>query len=433
MVASVALAGNQRFWLLIAGATIAIMLGCWLCSGTVAPYGTYAVSPECGYRGNGDHVQFTAVFAMIDGEPPVVWGYSVVLRRVLHPLLAYPLMKTLGFDAGGLLFNILLHGAAMIGFALALRRFFDARAAVLACWLFATYPGYAYWAGLPYSYALIVPGSIACTIGLLWWHDRPSLARTAIAASIVGFVGTGYDLLPYFGGALLILIVLRRRWRDLPVALGVLLAWAMFISVGIGAIYGFPARNNNTQTYGNIVDAWLHFWQHTDGWGSLLLGAPRVFISNFFFSAGIFLPILFLGIVAHHLRYRVRPVIGPVALSILLATFGVWAFLNLAPPYGGLWQLRGTWIARLYQPWFVGILLVVAAASVALRETPRYKLLVGGVIACCLAGSLAIAGPYVRVFIAYKAVHQNFYQDWSLRKNKIWMKKWGVRPYGVCK
>lgn len=423
---------GTRFWLLVGGAALAIMLGCWLSSGTVAPYGTYDFG-RCHYRMNGDHGQFQSVYLMLDGQPPARWGYSVVLRRILHPLLAYPLMKLFRFESGGLMFNILAHGAALIALALAVRRYFDARAAVLVCWLFASYPGYAYWGGLPYSYGFIVPGTIACTIGLMWWNDRPSVARTAIAASLVGFLGLGYDLLLLFGGALLLLIAFRRRWLDVPVALVMLGAWALFIALGVAAIFEFPVKNGNTETYAFVVDAWLHFWRNTDGWGAFLRDAPHVFVSNFFFSGSVFLPALFLLVVAHHVRYRVRPILEPVALAILLVMFALWLFLNLAPRYEGGWQMRGTWLARLYQPWFVVVLLVVARASVALRDTRRYRLLLGAVAMSSVLGWVTIAGPHVRVYTLFEAVHQNFYQDWSLSNNRDWMQKLGVRPYGICR
>jgi hypothetical protein len=423
---------SRRFWLLIGGATVAIMLGCWLSSGTVAPYGTYDYG-DCHYRANGDHYQFSAVYEMLNGKPYQVWGYSVVLRRVLHPALAFPFIKMFGYDAGGLIFNILLHGAMMIGFALAIRRYFDARASVLVCWLLASYPGYAYWAGLPYSYAIIVPGSIGCAIGLLWWNDAPSIKRTAVTACVIGVIGTGYDLMPFFGGSLVLLILHKRRWRDLPVALALLGGWAMFVSKGLPAIYGFKSTNTNTKVYGVVIKTWLRFWEHVEGWGALLRDLPHVFVSNFFFSAGIFLPILFLVLIALNVRNRQRPILGAIPTTISIATLGVWAFLNVAPPYGNWWQLRGTWMARLYQPWFVVILLAVAAATIALRETRSYKLLVGSIVACCLAGWLAIAGPYVRLYAVYMAVHQNFYQHESLRSNWKWMHQLGVRPYGFCK
>ena len=382
---------------------------------------------------NGDHYQFNAVYRMLDGAPTVVFSFSVVLRRILHPLLAFPLMKLFGFETGGVIFNILLHGASLLALGLAIRRYFDARAAVMACWLLSSYPGYAYWAGLPYSYAMIVPGSIACTIGLLWWNDGPSLVRTLVVACIVGIVGLGYDLLPFFGGALILLALAKRRWLDVPVAVVVLGAWAAFIAIGIPAIFGFEPLNTNTQSYGVVIGAWTHFWEHLDGWGAYLIRLPVLFVKCFLFGGSITFPILLVLLVAHHVRYRVRPILGPVALAILVATFGVFLFLNAAPPYESLWQLRGMWLARLFQPYFVVVLLVVAAASIKLRETPRYKVLVGAVIACSVAGWLAIAGPYIHVYSFYVHIQQNFYQDKSLAKNKSWLRKLGTRPIGFCR
>ena len=257
-------------------------------------------------------------------------------------------MKTFGFELGGLLFNIFSHVLALVGLALAFRRFFDARAAVLVTWLFATYPGYAYWVGLPYSYALIVPGSIACLIALLWVHERPSLRRSVTAACVVGVVGLGYDLMPFFGGALLLLMLFAyRRWIDLALALLTLLALAHFIAKGLPAIFGFPALNSNTQAYASVVQAYADAAHRTHGWGSLLLGAPRILVSNFFFSNFVFFPALMVWLVV--LR-RQRPVFHRVALSVLLSALALFLFLNLAPPYSGAWQLRGTWMPGCSSP-----------------------------------------------------------------------------------
>lgn len=423
---------NRRFWLLIVGATAAIMLGCWLCSGTLAPYGTNDYGP-CHYRVNVDHPHFRAVYDMLDGRPSADWDYSVVLRRILHPLLAFPLMKAFGFDLGGILFNVLSHGAALVCLALAIRRYFDAHAAVLVSWLLASYPGYAYWAGVPYSYAFIVPGSIACAIALLWWNDRPALGRSAITACVVGLVGCGYDLMPFFGGALLLMILLQRRWVDLVVAIVVLALWALFIARGLPAIFGFSASNTNTAIYGAIVDSYLHTPQHLDGWGSLMLDVPHVFVSNFLFSGMIFFPLLLVWSIALHLRWRIRPVIGRVALCILLSTLAVFLFLNLAPPYHDAWPLRGTWIARLYQPWFVVVLVVVAGTSVVLRRTQRYRLWFWSVVLVAMLDALAIVGPYVRFNTLYVIANQNFYQHPMHHKNSTWLRRLGVRPYGFCK
>src|SRR5438445_8661162 len=114
--------------------------------------------------------------------------------------------------------------------------------------------------------------------------------------------------MPYFGGALMLMIAARRRWLDLPAALITLGLWAVFIARGLPAIFGFAASNGNTQIYGTIVDAWLHFWRPLPGWGGLLLGVPRVFVSNFFFGNMVFLPLLLCGLVVMHLRWGIRPV-----------------------------------------------------------------------------------------------------------------------------
>jgi len=423
---------TRRFWLHVTLAALALILGCWLSSGTLTPYGTH-VYGDCQYRYNIDHEHFRAVFLMLEGRPEAEWNYSVVLRRVLHPLLAYPFYKEWGFELGGFIFNIFSHVVALVGLAVAMRRFFDARASVLVTWLFASYPGYAYWVGLPYSYAFIVPGCIACMIGLLWLHERPSLARSVGAACVVGVIGLGYDLVPFFGGALAFMLIAYRRWRDLAAAMIVLGAWVVVIAKGLPLIFGFTAVNSNTQAYGAVFAAWLHAWNRLGGWGELLFEAPAVFISNFVFSGFVFFPLLLLFVIWLHARLRVTPVLHRVALSILLATLCVWAFLNLAPPYESAWQLRGEWIPRLYQPWFVAVLVAVAAGSVALRDNPKRKLLVVAVVATAVLDGAVIAGPFIGLTPLYATVHQRFYRAAFHNKNSTWLNRLGRRPYGICK
>lgn len=406
------------------------MLGCWLSSGTLAPYGMQPDDGPCRYRVNIDHEQFKAVFRMLDGRPANEWSSSVVLRRILHPVLAYPWMKAFGFELGGLLFNIALHLATLVALALAIRRFFDARAAVLVTWLFATYPGITYWVGLPYSYAWIVPGSIACTIALLWWHEQPSLRRSIVAACVVGVVGLGYDLLPFFGGALLLLIGARRRWRDLAVTSLVLFAWALFIAKGPAAIFGFPAQNANTAAYGAVLRSYLDAPHRLHGWGALVAALPKVFVACFVFSNFVFFPALFVWLL---LLRRRRPVFHPVALAVLVSVLGLFLFLNVAPPYQGAWQLRGVWIPRLFQPWFVAVLVTVAATSVALRPSARHRLLVASVVLVTALDGAVIAGPFIKLTPLYAGVYEGFYRAWRMEENAAWLDKLGRRPYGLCR
>ena len=71
---------RRRFWLSLGGAALVLILGCWLSSGTLAPYGMQSSEP-CHYRVNIDDGQFIAVFRMIDGRPASEWQGAVEIGR----------------------------------------------------------------------------------------------------------------------------------------------------------------------------------------------------------------------------------------------------------------------------------------------------------------------------------------------------------------
>jgi hypothetical protein len=161
----------ESFRLRQAAASLLLVALGWLCTGTLASYAVgldiAIVWRPCGYLLNCDHGQFLASHLMLDGAPRATWEGSVVLRRTLYPLLAYPFAKVLGFEYGGILANFLLALAALIGFSEYIRRKVGNAGATAAALLIATYPGIHYWVGLPYSYAVIVPSSLAAT-AILW-------------------------------------------------------------------------------------------------------------------------------------------------------------------------------------------------------------------------------------------------------------------------
>src|SRR5262245_22708567 len=154
----------MRFRTHLIAASILMLVAIWLSSGTMYPYAsTFAlpiVSEPCGYLFNRDHPSYLAAFDMLDGAPRAQWEWSIVLRRVLYPLVAFPFMKAAGFVVGGFIVSLLINLAALIALGLFLRARFGERAAIAGIWLLATYPGVTYWGALPYANATIVPASL---------------------------------------------------------------------------------------------------------------------------------------------------------------------------------------------------------------------------------------------------------------------------------
>jgi hypothetical protein len=99
----------------------------------------------CRYLADIDHVHFKATFLLLAGADRQDWAFSVVLRRILFPLLANPAMKIWGFEIGGGGAGLLLHLATFIVFIRFLQRHIGEVAAIRAMWLLATYPGLTYW------------------------------------------------------------------------------------------------------------------------------------------------------------------------------------------------------------------------------------------------------------------------------------------------
>jgi hypothetical protein len=229
---------------------------------------------------------------------------------------------------------------------------------VLAAWLLALYPGAAYWGGLPYPYALIVPGSLLLTAGLarLAAADR---WPTTVAWSIgMGLGYLGYDFLPFFLPASLLVLAGRQRWGAAVVSAGLQVAplalWLLWLDRGLHV----PVHNANSHVYGSILSAYASF----PGWPALWaevreavpVGLEVLFGANFLFLPGLFVAVVALNPLTSRVSLR-RP-----ETALLLATLALFLFNNFAPPYGGTWEMRGSWIARLYQPVFPVLVLFVA-------------------------------------------------------------------------
>src|SRR6266849_1367683 len=432
----------SRFSFSLTAATAVLLGGSWLSSGTMAPYAAtlgpklIRIRQPCGYLTNIDHDQFQATFWMLQGGPQYSWEGSLVLRRILYPILAYPLMRAAGFDNGGFATNLIITLAAFLGFIFFVRRAVGERGAVTAMWLLATYPGIAYWIGLPYSYVWIVPGSSLLTM-LLWKMARTTdYRRTFLLSMAIGFLFWGYDLFPFFGMAALLILTRQRRFLEMPIAVAGMIIPVGMLLLWLGLAFHVPLRNSNTESYWSILTS---FTSQVDlpGWSKLIADLPSVLVNSFFFSTFLFLPLLFfLLALASLLGKRSLPIESP-ELEILLATLLVFLVNNLAPPYPG-WQLRGIWIARLYQPVFVAFVLFACRSlqrwweskDPSGRKLARIAALLVALTVIADAG--VVFGPVLRLPIAAE-IYFRFYRHSGPESRFRKIDLYGRRPWGICK
>jgi hypothetical protein len=424
-------AERMGFRVHLAGAAALLALAVWLSSGTMAPYastyGASTVTKPCGYLVNIDQPHHEAVFQMLDGQPRAHWEKSVVLRRLLFPLLAYPFMKVGGYLAGGFVASLLCQLAGLLALALHLRRRHGEAAAIAGSWLYATYPGITYWAGLPYAYVAIVPASIALYILLVRLDERRRLAAVAGIGAAMGLLFTAYDLAPFFGVAAVFLLLARRRYLEIPLAVATMAAAPLAALLLLKLAFAAPLVNANTAIYGTVLRAYLH----PPGLGAWLRSVsdfPVVLVENFLFSNMLFLPLGFLLMAALAVRR-----LAPAETALLGAVALVFLFNNLAPPYAGRWQMRGDLMPRLYQPLFVVLLVYCARALGDWRSLPgaRGQLLLAAAL-FTFAGNATIAfGPVARVPWAGTIYHL-FYRHSPASTMDENLARYGRRPLGLC-
>ena len=421
----------------LAGASLVLALAIWANSGTLAPYAATLETPmvweACGYLFNIDHHHFKATYLMLDGAPREQWEFSVALRRVLYPLLAYPVMKRLGYGAGGLVVNVLLAVAALAVFWSALRRRLGGEAPPAVLWLLATYPGWMYWAGLPYSYATIVPFSLLCLV-LLWKMETLTSWRQALAYGLaMGVLFTGYDLLPFFGAAGVLLLLYRRLWVSTLVFGVAQLIPTIAVAAVLQKFFQVPFRNSNTEAYFAILKS---YFPPIDlkGWWVFLRQFPQAVWDNYFFSNFLFLPVLFLVCLALARRLpRGSRILPPAEACLLAAAVLLFLFNNLAPPYPG-WPMRGSWVARLYQPVFAVMISGLAAFYLHARLLPAaLRRTAWAVLAITLAAqSVVVFGPVLGHAELAGELYLRFYRHARRPHYQENLAKFGVRPAGVC-
>lgn len=415
---------NDKYLVHEVAACLVLALAIWLASGTLSPYGDHPgskVLEPCHFVVNIDNDHHLAPFFLLAGAPESYWIGSVVLRRIIYPIVAYPFVRVLGFLAGGLLCNFLITAATMLAFGRFVRRRFGDGGAIAVLWLLATYPGITYWAGLPYSYAAIVPASLLAAMLLYRLDGAEAVSVVLSTALLLGIVLLSYDLFVFFVPAAVLLLLSRRKILLAFLAAAMAMLPTFLVDAVLSQI-GVQPLNGNTMSYIHVVNAYLHPGP-PGPWLHYLERLPLVLVANFFDSNFFFLPALALIAVVICPRC-----ISRVEAAILWSVLAVFLFSNAAPPYYG-WQIRGEWIARIYQAVFVALLLCIARAFAAGR---RPAVLRAATWVTVIANAAIAFGPIMMNPMAFYFDYR-FYQMFSPAAFEEILHVYGRRPLGFCR
>ncbi len=171
-------------------------------------------------------------------------------------------------------------------------------------------------------------------------------------------------------------------------------------------------------------------------WFGFLITLPRVLIANFLFSSFFFLPLLFVFVLGLMFSVQRMKMFTLPEVTILLSILIVFIVNNAAPPYEG-WQMRGDWIARLYQPIFVVLVVPIVRVSQHLCNLPdvviRKWLVFCGIIVTIIGNGLVVFGPILNdPWRLSAAIYWRFYQHSPVDSMQINLAKYGRRPLGFC-
>jgi hypothetical protein len=402
-----------------------VALATWLSSGTMSPYAITVekpkVLPPCGYLGNPDHPHFEWTFAMLNGEPRSVWEHSIMLRRILFPLMAFPAMKLFGFLVGGVLTSVVLQVAALVAFAIYVRRRIGETAALAAIALLATYPGIYYWAGLPYPHVTIVPLSLVCMMIAAELERATTMKSIGWLSLGMGVCFLGYDLAPFFVPAAIGILLMRKRLAAAAISLALMLLPMALVIAILKWIAGVKFYNENTSAYFLIFNRYFTYDITFSAWMKHIAHWPVTLAKAYLWHSMVFLPALFLVVIVGY-----RRVVRRAELFVLLSGLLLFLFINLAPPHRG-WQFRGEGMSRIYQPVFAAMLLIIARAA---QDFPPRWLIAVIALTCMLNASIAL-GPATKNPLAAWAYHK-FYQHAPGPQMIRNLEIYGRRPLGVC-
>ena len=289
------LLGIRWYW--VAGVVVLLWLQMWVSSGTLNLYAATLREPwvdtQCGYLLNSDHPHFKATYLLLQGAPRAEWEFSVVLRRNSVSDTGLPVDEGCRVRIGRIPVQYLDAHRSTACLHVRVCTALGGRAAAACGVLVATYPGVAYWAGSPYSYAAIVPSCLLAYVCLIRVDESESGYQLLSMSGLIGCLFLAYDIFAFFVPALVLLldsgsdgcwIVPALLTAVLPMAI---VGWAFQHYLGISPV------NNNTVSYTRIF---MSFAAKPDfsAWAALLALAPGILLHNYFYANFVVLPLGFI-------------------------------------------------------------------------------------------------------------------------------------------
>lgn len=413
-----------------------LLSGIWLSSGTLCPYANTHWSPKvissCNYLVNIDHGNFKATYDMLDGQDKSKWGWSIYLRRILYPLLAYPAMKCWGFETGGFIIGVLINLLAFISFIFFLKKAIGEKAAIAGILLMSLYPGIMYWVGLPYAQTLIVPCTLWLTMIMYKLKASQNIFTSAIWGLVMGILFTGYDLIVYFVPACVFMFLFEKKYKQIPFTVLAMMLPSLLVNLFFYKFYQIPWSNENTEVYSVILNSYFNVSDFKE-WGVLIAQVPLFALNHFLFSNFIFIPIGFAATLILLIKNRLFIPLSVIEKSILAAVILLLLFNEAAPSYfGAKWEMRGFWIARIYQPVFIVFVLYIARVyqTVSIQKTKKWMNII--LIFIVIGNANIVFGQLLKSPISSYSYFLFYKQrgDYDMQIKNL--DKHGIRPIGVC-
>ena len=410
-----------------------LALQLWVSSGTLYPYAYTLHEPlvdsVCGYLFNIDHKIMLSSLNMFGDAFNFTDITMLYWHRPLYPALLYPVAKILGVLWGALLLNFLIHSFSIFLFISFLKKHYGEAVAKASFWLCIFYPGIYYWGATPYVHTLIVPITLFCFMYLSHLKKMNFVQMTVWTLGLGGLF-LGYDLFAIFAPASFLLLLFYRQYKKIPFLI-LLIIPTIIWNLTLQKYWNRPPVNSLTQTYLTLLLSYLgpESWSL---WLKNMIKFPWILFKTFLYSNFFVIPISVI-LILWSKRKQFKMIWG-VSSSIAISILILFSFINLSPPsidpVG--WDFHGTWIARIYQPLFIILIIFLAKYFAELKLEQKYK---NFLMVVFFSLNIAIIwGPLLNLRVAHY-VYLKFYKHGNGKPALIQenLRRHGTRPLGFCR